>query len=35
MGTEIEFLAIGNCILHKAKQNPALARDYKGSFDPD
>ncbi len=35
MGTEIEFLAIGNCILHKDKQNPELARDYKGAFEPD
>jgi carbamoyltransferase len=35
MGTEIEFLAIGNCILHKEKQKPELARDYKSAFDPD
>ena len=35
MGTEIEVLAIGNCILHKDKQNPALARDYKYAFEPD
>jgi len=35
MGTEIEFLAIGNCILHKEKQNQELARDYKHAFDPD
>jgi carbamoyltransferase len=35
MGTGIEFLAIGNCILHKDKQNPALARDYKNAFTPD
>ncbi|HTV31608.1 MAG TPA: carbamoyltransferase [Methylocella sp.] len=35
MGTEIEFLAIGNCILRKENQNPALARDYKSAFDPD
>jgi carbamoyltransferase len=35
MGTEIEFLAIGNCVLHKERQNPALARDYKQAFDPD
>ena len=35
MGTEIEFLAIGNCILHKDKQNPALGRDYKNAFEPD
>jgi carbamoyltransferase len=35
MGTEIEFLAIGNCVLHKDKQNPELARDYKSAFDLD
>jgi carbamoyltransferase len=35
MGTEIEFLAIGNCILRKEQQNPELARDYKHAFDPD
>ena len=35
MGTGIEFLAVGNCILHKDKQNPALARDYTNAFEPD
>jgi carbamoyltransferase len=35
MGTEIDFLAVGNCILRKEEQNPALARDYKSAFDPD
>ena len=35
MGTRIEFLAVGNCILHKDKQNAALARDYKNTFEPD
>jgi carbamoyltransferase len=35
MGTGIEVLAAGNCILHKDKQNPALARDYKNAFEPD
>jgi carbamoyltransferase len=35
MGTGIEFLAAGNCILHKDKQNPALAGDYKNAFEPD
>jgi carbamoyltransferase len=35
MGTEIEFLAIGNCILHKDRQDPALARDYKHTFELD
>ena len=34
MGTEIEFLAVGNCVLRKDKQNPDLAKDYKSAFDP-
>jgi Carbamoyltransferase C-terminus len=34
MGTEIEFLAVGNCILRKDHQNPDLAKDYKNAFDP-
>jgi carbamoyltransferase len=35
MGCEIEFLAVGNCILRKEDQDPALARDYKNSFELD
>jgi carbamoyltransferase len=35
MGSEIETLVIGNCILEKEDQNPALKLDYKGAFDPD
>ena len=35
MGTEIEFLAVGNCILRKDSQNPALAIDYKFAFELD
>jgi len=35
MGTGLDFLAIGNCILHKEKQNPALKRDYKDAFELD
>ena len=35
MGSEIEFLAVGNCILQKDQQNPDLARDYKHAFEPD
>jgi hypothetical protein len=34
-GGEIEFLAIGNCILRKDQQNPGLAKDYKSAFEPD
>ena len=35
MGTEIEVLAIGNCLLKKEAQNPNLKIDYKEAFEPD
>src|SRR5262245_5527892 len=35
MGTEIEMLVIGNCVLHKDQQNPDLVLDYRNAFDPD
>jgi carbamoyltransferase len=35
MGTEIEMLVIGNCVLHKVRQNPNLILDYRDAFDPD
>jgi carbamoyltransferase len=35
MGTEIEMLVIGNCVLHKERQNPNLVLDYRNAFDPD
>jgi carbamoyltransferase len=35
MGTEIETLAIGNCLLDKAAQDPALRLDYTSKFAPD
>jgi carbamoyltransferase len=35
MGTEIERLVVGNCVLDKADQNPALKLDYKGAFELD
>ncbi len=35
MGTEIEMLVIGNCVLHKDRQNPNLVLDYRNAFDPD
>jgi carbamoyltransferase len=35
MGNEIEMLVIGNCVLHKSRQNPALKRDYKNEFELD
>jgi carbamoyltransferase len=35
MGTEMETLVIGDCILHKAHQDSALAKDYKEKFELD
>ena len=35
MGTEIEMLVAGNCVLAKERQNPALKRDYKDAFELD
>jgi carbamoyltransferase len=35
MGSEIEVLAIGNSLLHKAEQDDALRIDYRHRFDPD
>ena len=35
MGCEMETLVVGNCILRKADQDPALAVDYKDKFDLD
>ncbi|MDF2780554.1 MAG: hypothetical protein K0S96_358 [Geminicoccaceae bacterium] len=35
MGTEIELLVAGNCVLEKEQQNPALKRDYKDAFELD
>ena len=35
MGTEIEMLAVGNCLLRKEDQDPALKLDYKDAFELD
>ena len=35
MGTEIETLAVGNCLLHKDEQNPALKASYEHAFELD
>lgn len=35
MGTGIETLAIGNCLLRKEDQDPVLKRSYEHAFDPD
>lgn len=35
MGTEIERLVVGNCVLKKEDQDPALKKDYKDAFELD
>ncbi len=35
MGTDIEMLAVGNCLLTKDAQDPALRSRYESSFAPD
>ena len=35
MGTEIELLVVGNSILRKEEQDPALAQNYKDKYDLD
>ena len=35
MGTELDFLVIGNCILDKNKQNQDLKKDYTKEFELD
>ena len=35
MGTELDLLVVGNCLLKKADQDEALKLDYKTAFEPD
>jgi carbamoyltransferase len=35
MGNEIELLVVGNCMLRKSDQNPALRIEYKDKFELD
>jgi carbamoyltransferase len=35
MGTELDLLVAGNCLLEKAEQDITLQRDYKSAFQPD
>mgnify|MGYP001479614482 CR=1 FL=1 len=35
MGTNLDYLVIGNCILDKRKQNPKFLKEYKDSFELD
>ena len=35
MGTEIELLVVGNCLVRKEDQDPALIKDYKNAYELD
>jgi carbamoyltransferase len=35
MGTDIEMLVLGNCVLRKEDQDKALALEYKDKFELD
>jgi carbamoyltransferase len=35
MGTDIEWLVVGNCVLRKEGQDPRLAEDYKSKYELD
>ena len=35
MGTNLDYLVIGNCILEKEKQDPSLKKNYSESFELD
>ncbi len=35
MGSELDLLVVGNCVLHKSEQNSALKNDYSRELDPD
>jgi len=35
MGSELDLLVAGNCVLRKAEQNPALKQDYSSAFELD
>ncbi|MGY2908684.1 putative NodU family carbamoyl transferase [Bradyrhizobium sp. URHC0002] len=35
MGSELDLLAVGNCVLKKSEQNTALKQDYSSAFELD
>jgi carbamoyltransferase len=35
MGNELDLLVVGNCVLRKGEQNPALKQDYSSAFELD
>ena len=35
MGTELDMLVVGNCLMYKKKQNTKLLKDYKNNYELD
>ncbi len=35
MGNELDVLVVGNCVLEKSEQDPALKQDYSQAFEAD
>ncbi len=35
MGSELDLLVVGHCVLRKSEQNPVLKNDYRGQLEPD
>ena len=35
MGTELDLLVMGNCVIRKIEQKASLKQDYSTAFDPD
>ena len=35
MGNELDLLVVGNCVLKKTEQDPALKQDYSSAFELD
>jgi carbamoyltransferase len=35
MGNELDLLVVGNCVLQKDEQDPALKQDYSSAFEAD
>ena len=35
MGTDIELLVVGNCVMRKEDQDSALIKDYKNAYELD
>ena len=35
MGSELDVLVVGNCVLQKTEQDPALKQDYSQAFEAD